>query len=972
MRDLRSRWNTLVVLPALGLILGCSAVQGGPRTVSGSTALVASSSAVEFGSVVVGSSALFTDYISNPSSSSITISGATVSGSAFQISQPALPVTIPPGQRSQFVISFTPQTPGASTGTIEISSSAEQPSMTLAVSGTAVAAGQIGLNPSSINFGNVPLSGSQTRSATVTNSGGTSLMILQAVTSSSDFATSGLSLPSTLKPGQTLNFNVSFAPRASGTRAGVIALTSSASLSTPNHVRRRGRPAATAASVNETASISLSGVGAQVASTGTTLGAITAAPATLNFGSPLVGSTVTAPLTLTNSGSASVTLSQVAATGAGYSLSGPSLPLTLTAAQTASFTVAFTPQAITAGSGTIIIASTASNPAFSVPLSAAVVAPGALAASSSPLAFGTVQVGTSQKQTATITNSSSSNVTVSGAAVSGAGFSMGGMSMPMTLAPKQSMNISITCAPTTAGALNGSLTINSNASDATLAVPLSVTAVAPGALTVAPSSFSFGSVQPGSTHTLAASLTNTGGSSVTVTQASFNGSGYSVSGLTLPITLAAGQSTAFNVIFAPQSAGTDNFNLAIASNASNPTLAAPVSGTALSAGALTASAPSLSFGSVQTGNSQSLPETLTNSGGSSITLTQTAAGAGYTVSGMSLPLTLAAGASTSFSVVFSPQATGSSSGNLAITTGSPASTLTIPLSGAGLASGTLSAGPVSFGSVQVGSSGTETATLVNSGGSSVNISKVTLTGAGFGMSGLSTPLTLAAGQSFTFTTTFTPLTAGSASGSIAIVSTASASPSIALSGTATSAGQLALSPGTFSFGSVVVGASKSLPATLAATGASVTVTSASVSSAEYALAGLSLPLTLQPGTSVPFTLTFTPQASGAATASISISTSASGSPVVQAVTGSGTPPSQHSVQLSWSASSSTVAGYNIYRGSVNSGPYAKIDSAVDTVTTYTDASVQAGDTYFYVTTAVAPDGTESAFSNQVSAAVPTP
>ena len=213
------------------------------------------------------------------------------------------------------------------------------------------------------------------------------------------------------------------------------------------------------------------------------------------------------------------------------------------------------------------------------------VAPGALAASS-PLAFGTVQVGTSQKQTATITNSGGSNVNVSGAAVSGAGFSMSGMSMPMTLAPKQSMNISITCAPATAGALNGSLTINSNASDATLAVPLSVTAVAPGALTVAPSSFSFGSVQTGSTQTLPATLTNTGGSSVTVTQASFTGGGYSVSGLTLPITLSAGQSTAFNVIFAPQSAGTDNFNLAIASNASNPTLTAPVSGTALTAGAL--------------------------------------------------------------------------------------------------------------------------------------------------------------------------------------------------------------------------------------------------------------------------------------------------------------------------------------------------------------------------------------------------
>ena len=87
----------------------------------------------------------------------------------------------------------------------------------------------------------------------------------------------------TLQPGQSVNFNVTFAPRASGTRTGVISLTGSASLSAPSHVRRRSRSAATAAGVNETASISLSGVGAQVASTGTTLGALTAAPSHPQF-----------------------------------------------------------------------------------------------------------------------------------------------------------------------------------------------------------------------------------------------------------------------------------------------------------------------------------------------------------------------------------------------------------------------------------------------------------------------------------------------------------------------------------------------------------------------------------------------------------------------------------------------------------------------------------------------------------------
>ena len=75
--------------------------------------------------------------------------------------------------------------------------------------------------------------------------------------------------------------------------------------------------------------------------------------------------------------------------------------------------------------------------------------------------------------------------------------------------------------------------------------------------------------------------------------------------------------------------------------------------------------------------------------------------------------------------------------------------------------------------------------------------------------------------------------------------------------------------------------------------------------------------------------------------------------------------------LSWNPSSSSVVGYNVYRGSTTGGPYSKIAS-MNADTTYTDSSVQAGQTYFYVTTAVDATGKESANSNQTQAVVPTP
>jgi fibronectin type 3 domain-containing protein len=83
-------------------------------------------------------------------------------------------------------------------------------------------------------------------------------------------------------------------------------------------------------------------------------------------------------------------------------------------------------------------------------------------------------------------------------------------------------------------------------------------------------------------------------------------------------------------------------------------------------------------------------------------------------------------------------------------------------------------------------------------------------------------------------------------------------------------------------------------------------------------------------------------------------------------------PAQHSVDLSWGASSSAnVVGYNVYRGGASGGPYATVASA-NSGTTFVDRSVQSGQTYYYVVTAVDTSGTESLYSNQVQAAVPAP
>ena len=91
---------------------------------------------------------------------------------------------------------------------------------------------------------------------------------------------------------------------------------------------------------------------------------------------------------------------------------------------------------------------------------------------------------------------------------------------------------------------------------------------------------------------------------------------------------------------------------------------------------------------------------------------------------------------------------------------------------------------------------------------------------------------------------------------------------------------------------------------------------------------------------------------------------------VSAVNFTATPQQAHSAALSWTASTSTVSGYNVYRGTVSGGPYTLINPSLVTGLSYTDTTVQSGLTYYYVTTAVDSSGVQSVDSNQVTAVIP--
>jgi len=85
--------------------------------------------------------------------------------------------------------------------------------------------GQLTANPSTINFGNVPLGTGATQSVAIANSGGQSLTLSLAGITGTGFSLSGLASPVSLSPGQSLNVTVAFSPQSAGTATGGISLT---------------------------------------------------------------------------------------------------------------------------------------------------------------------------------------------------------------------------------------------------------------------------------------------------------------------------------------------------------------------------------------------------------------------------------------------------------------------------------------------------------------------------------------------------------------------------------------------------------------------------------------------------------------------------------------------------------------------------------------------------------------------------
>ena len=313
-----------------------------------------------------------------------------------------------------------------------------------------------------------------------------------------------------------------------------------------------------------------------------------------------------------------------------------------------------------------------------------------LACNPSSLRFGAVAVGQTETLLITVTNTGQTSVTVSGTTLSHSEFTASGMSLPLVLLAGQSVDVSVSFTPTALGWTPGAVKFSSNASNPTLTLEVGGTGVASEAVTASPSIVSFGQVAVGTSSTLPVVLTNKRSWKTSISAFQTTGSEFSVSGPTLPLTLAVGQSVTLKVTFTPKAAGINGGRIFI----TGPQLSVPFTGTGTAAATgtgttaaaqLTITPATLNFGSVPDGTTATQSISL-SAVGSNVTISSSASSSSqFVLNGASFPQTIPAGQSVSFNVAFTPQSSGTVSGSLSFTSNASSSGTLESLTGVGTA-----------------------------------------------------------------------------------------------------------------------------------------------------------------------------------------------------------------------------------------------------------------------------------------------
>ena len=497
-------------------------------------------------------------------------------------------------------------------------------------------------SPNTLAFGPQRVGTSAMQLVQLTNGSTSNVTVTALKVTGAAYAVSGQPLPFSLAPNASASVTVTFAPTAQGAASGSLSVVSNDPFS-PTVVTLSGT------GVQSTAVLSVN---------------------SLSFGNQRVGTnSATRPVTITNTGSVALTVSNLSFSGddaALFTRGSVALPLSLAPGASQTVSVTFSPTRL--GNATAALTVMSDDPAQAnivVPMTGRGVSP-SVALMPGSLEFGGQLVGkASAERTAELKNTGTSPLTVT--TVSFAGPNSSNFSLvnpvitPFTLAPRESRSLQVKL---------GSVGLST-------------------VLAVSPTHLDFGAnklpVVDSATKTL--TLINLSGDALVLNDAVLSGANAS-DFLFTPVagTLQPGRSMTVRVNYRTAAAANSTATMSFgAKDPAVPAATVTLSGKAVSK--LFAVTPeSLDFGAVTAGQSSSpLTVVLSNLGDQAVSVASIqAADPRFVIEGNVTQL--APGANASFTVTFKPTASGEASSNAAITlTGASGAEATVALKGTGLA-----------------------------------------------------------------------------------------------------------------------------------------------------------------------------------------------------------------------------------------------------------------------------------------------
>lgn len=554
--------------------------------------------------------------------------------------------------------------------------------------------------------------------------------------------------PFTLLPGQSRDLSVRFQPVAPGTGGGTLILVTD----------DPGNPNPT---------VFLVGTGIKPV--------VTLDKSELNFGAQRVGTSTAPPqtVTVTNVGTDALQVSNVAV-GSGQPFTVTPTSFTLVPNASTTLSVTFTPTSEGAAAGTMTLTTDdLSNPNPTVALTGMGVKP-TISLSTTALTFAEQRVGTaSSPQTVTVSNTGTGTLQVSSVSLPvGSQFAVA-PTTAFTLAPGAIRSLAVTYTPMTEGPTSDTLTLVTSDPVTPSTVSLSGTGVRPN-LQVSPTSLGFGN-QPVGTPSPAQTVEvlNTGTGPVSINGVSTTSSAFTVTPATA-FTLQPNQSQQLSVVFSPSTRASVSAELRLTTDEAAPS-SAPValSGTGVTVLELDP-VSGINFGNVPRNQTATRTVKLTNASGADLQLTSVSpVGSPFSVTGL-VPGTLAARATVTFEVNFTPTNAGAFNTVLSVQSDAVNSPMVLSLMGAGVQSELkVSRSSIFFGNRRVGAKSSPVPiTVNNTGNTDVTIQNLPVLG-DFDVvlpQGNALPRLIPAQSSFTFDVVFNPRAQGPLQGAVSVIS----------------------------------------------------------------------------------------------------------------------------------------------------------------------------------------------------------